>query len=100
MTTPVRAMASLLAAAAVFVAVPRADAPHVYAIKGARIVTAAGAPIASGTVVIKNGLIEAVGTDVPAPPGAIVIEGQGLIVYPGLIDMGTSAGLEVRTNPQ
>jgi imidazolonepropionase-like amidohydrolase len=72
----------------------RADAPPVYAITGARLVTAAGAPIASGTIVIRNGLIEAVGADVKAPADAIVIEGGGLSVYPGLIDMGTSTGLE------
>ena len=47
---------------------PRADAPNVYAIGGARIVTSAGAPIASGTVVIRDGRIEAVGADVAAPP--------------------------------
>ena len=33
----------------------RADAPDVYAIRGARIVTAAGAPIESGTIVIRSG---------------------------------------------
>ena len=47
---------------AALVAVPfialRADAPHVYAIRGARIVTAAGAPMESGTIVIRQGLIE------------------------------------------
>jgi imidazolonepropionase-like amidohydrolase len=72
----------------------RADAPHIYAIKGARLVTAAGAPIAAGTIVIKNGLIDAIGADVQPPAEAIVIEGAGLSVYPGLIDMGTSTGVE------
>jgi imidazolonepropionase-like amidohydrolase len=94
MTTYLRTVACLLAVAA-FIAVPRADAPHVYAIKGARIVTAAGAPLASGTVVIRNGVIEAVGADASAPAGAIVIEGAGMTVYPGLIDMGNSTGLDV-----
>jgi len=77
----------------------RADVPPVYAIKGARLVTAAGAPIASGTVVIRNGVIEAVGADVQAPADAVVIEGAGLSVYPGLIDMGNTAGIE-STGPQ
>lgn len=72
----------------------RADAPAVYAIKGARIVTAAGAPIQSGTIVLRDGLIEAVGADVQAPAEAVVIEGAGLTVYPGLIDMGNSAGID------
>ena len=72
----------------------RADAPHIYAIKGARLVTATGAPIPSGTLVIRNGVIDAVGTDVQPPTTAMVIEGAGLTVYPGLIDMGHAAGLE------
>src|SRR5687767_276580 len=97
MRTRIRSIACLLAATAVWVVSPRADAPHIYAVKGARIVTAAGAPIASGTVVIRNGLIESVGNDVTAPAGAVVIEGSGLVVYPGLIDMGNSAGLDVQT---
>ncbi len=84
-----------LAVAAVTVTIGvDANAPDVYAIKGARLVTAAGAPIASGTIVIRNGLIDAVGADAQAPAEAIVIEGAGLSVYPGLIDMGTSTGIE------
>ncbi len=83
----------------------RADAPNVYAIRGARIVTSAGAPIASGTIVIRDGLIEAVGAGVTAPADASVIDGAGLTVYPGLIDLGTAAGLDLPTiappeNPQ
>jgi imidazolonepropionase-like amidohydrolase len=34
------------------------------------------------------------------PRDAVVIEGAGLTVYPGLIDMGTSVGLDVQTNQQ
>lgn len=76
----------------------RADAPRSYAIKGARLVTVSGAPIASGTIVLKNGLIEAVGADVAAPPDAVVIDGAGMTVYPGLIDMGNSAGTDISLN--
>jgi imidazolonepropionase-like amidohydrolase len=94
MRTGFRSIACLTTAAAVFGAAPRADAPHVYAIQGARIVTAAGPPIASGTIVIRNGLVESVGGDAAVPAGAVVIDGKGLTAYPGLIDMGNSAGLE------
>ena len=79
----------------------RADAPHVYAIKGARLMTASGPPIASGTIVIRHGQIEAIGAGVQAPADAIAIDGAGLTVYPGLIDMGHPAGLDVgSTQPQ
>jgi imidazolonepropionase-like amidohydrolase len=79
----------------------RADAPHVYAIKGARLMTAAGPSIASGTIVIRNGRIEAIGAGIQAPDDALAIDGAGLTVYPGLIDMGHPAGLDVgSTQPQ
>ncbi|HKB12715.1 MAG TPA: amidohydrolase family protein [Vicinamibacterales bacterium] len=67
-----------------------ADAPSVYAIRGARIITAAGAPIESGTIVIRHGVIDAVGASIAAPPEAVVIEGRGSSVYPGLIDLGNT----------
>jgi imidazolonepropionase-like amidohydrolase len=97
MTRFIRLGTGALAIASALAVVTSADVPHVYAIKGARIVTAAGAPIASGTLVIRDGLIEAVGADVQAPAGAIVIEGAGMTVYPGLVDMGNSTGVDVPT---
>src|SRR5262245_56007483 len=68
----------------------RADAPTVVAIRGARIVTAAGAPIDSGTLVIRRGVIEAVGAGVAVPPDATAIDGAGMTVYPGLLDLGNT----------
>jgi imidazolonepropionase-like amidohydrolase len=67
--------------------------PRYFAIRGAKIVPVSGPPIDSGTVVIANGLIAAVGKDVPIPPEAWVIEGKGLTVYPGFIDALTDVGL-------
>jgi imidazolonepropionase-like amidohydrolase len=92
-----RFLTTLAAAAVAFAVGARADAPHVYAIRGARLVTAAGAPIQKGSLVIRNGLIEAVGGDVQVPADARVIDGAGMTVYPGLIDMGSSTGLEIQT---
>lgn len=90
--------------AAVFVAVVviglRADAPHVYAITKARIVTVAGPTIPAGTVVVRNNVIAAVGAAVPVPADAFVIDGSGLTVYPGLIDMGPSGALDVPAIPE
>jgi imidazolonepropionase-like amidohydrolase len=65
-----------------------------YAIRNARIVTVTGAVIEKGTVVISNGKITAVGAGVSVPSGAKVIDATGLSVYPGLIDSGTTLGLE------
>jgi imidazolonepropionase-like amidohydrolase len=64
-----------------------------YAIRNARIVTLAGPDIENGTVVIRDGKIDAVGTNVNVPAGAQTIEARGLTVYPGMMDAGTSLGL-------
>lgn len=64
-----------------------------YAITNARIVTVSGSVIERGTVVVRNGLIAAVGANVNAPSDARIIEGDGLTVYPGLIDAYTNLGL-------
>ena len=63
------------------------------AIRNARIVTVSGADIENGTVVIRDGKIEAVGANVSVPAGAQTIDGSGLSVYPGMIDAGTNMGL-------
>src|SRR5713101_5997850 len=73
----------------------RADAPRAYAIKGARLVTVSGAPVPTGTIVLRNGLIDAVGAEAQAPVDAVPIDGAGLTVYPGLIDMGNPAGTDI-----
>jgi imidazolonepropionase-like amidohydrolase len=65
-----------------------AGAARVYAIRDAKIVTLAGAPIEHGTVVIA-----AVGASVSVPSGAQVIEAKGLEVYPGLFDAESDLGL-------
>jgi imidazolonepropionase-like amidohydrolase len=64
-----------------------------FAIRNARIVTVSGPDIENGTVVIRDGKIEAVGANVSVPGGAQTIEGRGLSVYPGMIDAGTNMGL-------
>src|SRR3954471_8131914 len=56
------------------------------AIRNAKIVTVSGPVIYKGTVVLRNGLIEAVGENVAVPSDAMLVEGEGLTVYPGLID--------------
>ncbi len=70
------------------------DSSGVYAIKGAKIFTLAGAPIDNGVVVIRSGKIAAVGADVAIPEGAKVIDATGLQVYPGMFDPVTQVGLE------
>jgi imidazolonepropionase-like amidohydrolase len=67
--------------------------PKSFAIQGARLVPVSGPAIENGTIVLEDGLITALGPEVKIPPAAWVIEGQGLTVYPGLIDAMSSVGL-------
>src|ERR1044072_982616 len=69
------------------------NAIETYSITNARIVTVSGPVIERGTLVIRNGLIVAAGANVTAPSDALVIDGSGLSVYPGLIDSYTNLAL-------
>ncbi len=70
----------------------QASPPTAYAIRGARVVTVSGAVLDRGTVLIRDGLIQDVGADLAIPADAWVIDGQGLTVYPGLIDALSTLG--------
>jgi imidazolonepropionase-like amidohydrolase len=76
------------------------QASFIYAIQGARIVPVSGAAIENGTIVFRDGVIVAVGANATVPAGAVVIAGKGLVVYPGLIDMGSTAGLDMPAVPR
>ena len=67
--------------------------PPYFAIRGAKVVPVSGPPIEGATIVVSRGIIAAVAKDAPVPPEAWVIEGQGLTVYPGLVDAFTDVGI-------
>ncbi len=63
--------------------------------RGARILTAAGAPIEKGTLVVRNNKIIAVGpeSDTAIPQGAEVIDLTGKTIIPGLVDTHSHIGI-------
>lgn len=72
-------------------------APHfvsaqTIAITNARVHTVSGPTIDRGTVIIRDGKIAAVGSNVAVPSGARVIDANGKIVTPGLLDSSTGIG--------
>src|SRR5258706_5643700 len=67
-------------------------APGPVAIKNVHILTASGPEIASGTILLKDGKIEALGADVAVPAGARVIDGAGKVVMPGFVHPYTRIG--------
>ena len=73
---------------------PLESYPAAYAIKDAKIIAAQGKSYVPGTIVVRRGIIEAVGPskETPVPFDAEVIDGKGLTVYPGFIDLYTTMG--------
>jgi imidazolonepropionase-like amidohydrolase len=63
------------------------------AITGGRVFPVTGPVIENGTVLIQNGRIAAVGTDVAIPAGAQRIDASGKWVTPGLINASTQLGV-------
>ncbi|HOP61620.1 MAG TPA: amidohydrolase family protein [Candidatus Saccharicenans sp.] len=70
------------------------DKAEVTAIVGAKIVPVTGPVIESGSILIKDGKIVDLGTNISIPSGAKIIEAKGLIAYPGMIDSYSWLGLE------
>jgi imidazolonepropionase-like amidohydrolase len=65
------------------------------AIKDARVVVSADKTLASATVILRDGVItDVVEGDAKIPPGAVVIDGKGLTVYPGFLDAGSTRGYD------
>ncbi len=60
--------------------------PGVHALVGARVVVKPGETLDSATIVMRDGIIQSVGKDTPAPPDARVWDMKGLTVYAGFIE--------------
>jgi imidazolonepropionase-like amidohydrolase len=88
-----RLVPGLLAFAFIALTLPSfADPPGVYALTGGTVHPVSGPDIPNGIVVIRDGLIEAVGAGIAIPADATTIDVKGMHVYPGLIDAQTSLG--------
>src|SRR5262245_38720381 len=60
--------------------------PSVVAIRGGTILTVTKGTIQNGTVLLRDGKIAAVGTNVSIPSGAEVVDAAGKFISPGIID--------------
>jgi imidazolonepropionase-like amidohydrolase len=63
------------------------------ALRGGRLLTIAHGVVENGSIVIANGRITAVGSNVSIPSGARVIDVSGKTIMPGMIDGFTNLGL-------
>jgi len=71
----------------------RQNTPSVHALINARIIPTPGKVIAKGTVLLRDGIIEAVGANVTPPADARLWDCTGLTIYPGLIESYAPIGL-------
>jgi len=63
------------------------------AIVGATALTGTGEKIENATVLLQDGKIAAIGSDVAVPEGVAVIDGTGKFVTPGIIDVHSHLGV-------
>ena len=66
---------------------------RVHAFIEAEIIRSPGNRISNGTLVIRDGVIEAAGENVSVPADARIWNMQGKTIYPGFIDAYTTAGM-------
>ncbi len=64
-----------------------------YAFTNANIHTQPGETIEMATMIIRNGKVEAVGTGIPIPDGAVIVDVGGRHVYPSFIDLYAAYGV-------
>lgn len=72
---------------------PAAPTGETVAIVNARILPVSGPAIDKGTILMRDGRIAALGSDVQVPAAARVIDASGRIVTPGLLDSSTQIGI-------
>src|SRR6185436_2365017 len=86
-------MRKLLLLIAVIFAAFVTVAGQTIAITNGKVYPVSGPPIPNGTVLIRDGMIVAVGTNVTVPANATRIDATGKIITPGLIHSTTELGL-------
>ena len=69
--------------------------PGTYFIRNAEIRTVTRGTLIRGDIILSGGRIDGVGESLDPPPGAEVIEGEGMIVTPGLVDSHSHLGTGV-----
>nr|WP_293837810.1 amidohydrolase family protein [uncultured Arsenicibacter sp.] len=69
------------------------ERPNLYAFTNATIVVDPQTTLTNATLLIRQGVIEAVGTNVTIPAGTVVKDLKGKRIYPALIDLDSDYGM-------
>ncbi|RMG07914.1 MAG: hypothetical protein D6731_22755 [Planctomycetota bacterium] len=64
------------------------------AVRGGKVIAVDGPTLATGTVLIRDGRIVAVGAEIEIPYDAKVIDARGKVVFPGMINAHTGRGMD------
>ncbi len=72
----------------------RPPAPAAYALKGVTVVAADGTRSTGMTLVVRGDFIDAIGPGAAVPADAQLLEGDSLLVYPGIVDGWGSVSYE------
>src|ERR1041385_5873834 len=73
---------------------------RLHALTNARLITAPGKVIEKGTVLIRDGVIVEVGTNIKIPSDARIWDLTGKTIYPGFIDAYSRVGLPETLQPE
>lgn len=92
-TVPLASALLLLGAVPAGPAGPAPASAQDVAVVGAEVRPVSGPPVQGATVLVRDGVIEAVGPDVEVPSGVRTLDGSGKVVTPGLFDANTRVGL-------
>lgn len=68
--------------------------PAAYALQNVTVVDVEGNRTPGMNVVVRDGLVEAIGSDIAIPADARLLEGDSLFVYPGLVDADAGADVD------
>ncbi len=66
---------------------------EIYYFKNATIQTDYQTKLENASMIVRGGVVEAVGTNLAAPKGAVEVDLEGKYIYPSLIDLYSSYGL-------
>ncbi|GAB3760550.1 amidohydrolase family protein [Spirosoma pomorum] len=76
------------------------ERPGVFAFTNATIVVDPKTTLQNATLLIRNGRVEAVGTNVTLPAGVVATDLKGKRIYPGLVEIDSDYGMpEIRRAP-
>src|SRR5271170_2587800 len=91
-------IAGMLVFAGVSASRALAQSPSTIFIQNATIFTITQGNIEHGSILIKDGKIAAVGTDLKAPDGATIVDATGQFVIPGIIDCHSHIAVDGSVN--